>query len=119
MADQIDSFRNVLKNIEKYSTRCWVYLPSDGNWHLESKSAVLASDEVPPEMEDEPDAGVPKLARQNRLVQALTVTDTQGIVRNAKMQVPDAGDEQLFEAFMYYFVNDSFMQCPAPPTRLP
>ena len=110
MVDEIDTFRNVLKNIEKCSTRCWVYLPSEGKWNLESKSAVLESEEVPPEMEDGPDAGVPALAKQNRLRRALCVTDTQGAVLNAKTQVPDASDEQLFEAFMFYFDNDSYIQ---------
>ena len=79
-------------------------------WHIDSKSAVLESDEVPPEKEDDPDAGVPEFAIKNQLRPALCVTDTQGVVINAKAQLPNVSDEQLFEAFMFYFEHDAFIE---------
>jgi hypothetical protein len=108
MTNQIDTFRNVLKNIEKY-TGGWVFLPTEGKWRLESKSVILKLEEVPPEMEDEPDAGVPEFAKQNHLTTALCVSNIQDIVNNAKMQILNPSDEQLFEAFMYYHENDAFI----------
>lgn len=51
--NQIDSFQDVLATVMKRSIRAWVYLPIDRKWSLDSESATLESEEVPPELEDE------------------------------------------------------------------
>jgi hypothetical protein len=110
MSDKITTFKKVLENIEEYSCRCWVYMPSEDKWHIGSKSAVLENEEVPPEFEDGTDAGVPAIAKANNLMQALPVSEIQDIVRNAKAQASDVSVEKLFEAFIYYYDNDSYIQ---------
>lgn len=106
----IKSFHDVLETISKRSPREWVYLPSAGPWNLQSASATLESDEVPPELEDEPDAGVPQFAMDHGLKQVVPVTTLQDIVSNALEQDPDATMDDLFAAFDYYYRKDAFIE---------
>ncbi|WP_461617494.1 DUF7716 domain-containing protein [Bradyrhizobium sp. 23AC] len=108
--DQIDSFRTVIATIMNRSARAWVYLPSGRTWSLDSESATLESDEVPPELEDEPDAGIPQFAKRHDLMQVMPVTTLQDIVSNARRQKPDATLDELFAAFVFCYENDAFME---------
>jgi hypothetical protein len=108
--DQIDRFEDVLATIATRSVRAWVYLPSHRNWSLDSESATLESDEVPPELEDEPYAGVPEVAKQHSLMQVVPVATLQDIVSNALQQKPDATPQELFAAFNFYYNNDAFIE---------
>ncbi len=101
--------RDAIATIAERSTTAWVYLPADRNWSLSSKCAILESEEVPPEHEDEPDAGVPEFAKRNGLMRVLPVAVVQDIVTNARAQEPDATLEVLFEALEYYYENDAFL----------
>ncbi len=102
--------RDVLMNIEREDPKAWLYLPSTRDWSLESMAMVLRSEEVAPEEEDEPDAGVPGEAKELGLMQVLPVTVVQDVVSNAMNQQPDAPDERLFEALLYYFRHDAFLK---------
>lgn len=110
VADRIDSFREVLATTMERSVREWVYLPRNMEWSLDSKSATLESEEVPPELEDEPDAGLPQFAKRHDLVQAVPVGTLQDIVSNALQQNPDASLDELFDAFVFYYNNDAFIE---------
>lgn len=105
----MENLKQVLLHIADKSNLAWVYLPRDKNWNLDSACAVLASEEVPPELEDEPDAGVPAFATANGLIQVLPVGSMQEIVENAKGQNPNASIDDLFNAFIFYFRNDAFI----------
>jgi hypothetical protein len=70
----------------------------------------LESEEVPPELEDDPDAGVPEFAKRNNLIQALPVTVVQDIATNARSQKPDANLGDLLYAFLYYYKHDAFVE---------
>jgi hypothetical protein len=107
--EKLVHFSDVLASINEESPRAWVYLPKDKNWTLQSSSAVLESDEVPPELEDQPDAGVPEFAKRNGLVQVVPVTTLQDIVANAKSQSPNVSLDDLFKAFEYYYKHDAFV----------
>jgi len=102
------TLKEILLSITDSSIRAWVYLPADKNWNLDSACAVLESEEVPPELEDEPDAGVPEFAKRNGLIQALPVSTVQDVVSNARTQKPDATVGDLFKAFKFYFQHDAF-----------
>jgi hypothetical protein len=103
-------FGDALLAIAENSPRAWVYLPADQDWSLDSKCAILESDEVPPELEDEPGAGLPEFAKRNGLMQTLPVAVVQDIVMNARAQKPDAAVDVLFRAFQYYHENDAFIE---------
>lgn len=107
---KIETFQEVLETLSSRSSREWVYLPLEGQWDLTSASATLESEEVPPEMEDDPDAGVPQFAIDHRLKQAVPVTTLQDIVANALDQKPDAKLEELLAAFLYFYKHDAFME---------
>jgi hypothetical protein len=108
--EEIMIFEDVLKTIGDKSLRAWVYLPKDRNWSLHSTSAVLESEEVPPEFEDEPDAGMPEFAKRTNLIRVLPVAVLQEVVSNARAQISDATFEELFRAFEYYYENDAFIE---------
>jgi hypothetical protein len=107
--EEVMDFGEVIKTIGSRSPNAWVYLPSNKNWSLDTKSAILESDEVPPELEDEPDAGVPEIAKRNGLIQVLPVTVLQDIITNARSQKEDATLQEIFEAFEFYYNNDAFI----------
>jgi len=102
------TLKDILLSIDDHSVLAWVYLPADKNWNLDSPGAVLESEEVPPELEDEPDAGVPEFAKQNGLIQVLPVSTVQDIASNAKAQKPGATVVDLLKAFEFYYLHDAF-----------
>jgi hypothetical protein len=60
-------------------------------------------------LEDEPEAGMPDIAKEKDLMEALSVGQVQEIVANAKSQNANVSDERLLEAFLYYYDNDAFI----------
>lgn len=102
-------FREILRRIDRENEKAWVYLSGEEKWKLSSPALVLESEEVPPEMEDDLDAGVPEIARRLKMMQALPVTVVQDIVGNATSQKADASDEDLFRAFLHYYDHDAFI----------
>ena len=104
-----DTLMTVLGDALNRPARGWVYLPEDREWSLDSKCAVLESEEVPPGLEDKPNAGVPRWAIENGLMQAVPMSVMQDIVTNALSQKPRAGLEDLLRAFIFYWENDAFI----------
>lgn len=107
--EKLITFTELLSSIDQHSEG-WVYLPANEPWSLESPSTVLKSDEVPPELEDDPQAGVPAFARQNNLMQALPVSTVRDIVSNVKSQRRDAPLPLLFKAFLFCYDHDAFIK---------
>ena len=103
------SLGDVLLNCADFSWKAWLYLPADAPWALEASASVLESTEVPPDMEDDPEAGVPLYARKHNLIQALPISDVQSIVQHRKAAIPEASIDDLLEAFLYYYDNDAFL----------
>jgi hypothetical protein len=108
--ENVISFKEALLSITDMPTKAWIYLPADKKWNLNSKCAVLESDEVPPELEDKPDAGVPAFAKQNDLMQVLPVTVMQDISKNVRLQKSVASLDDIFQAFQYYYKHDAFIR---------
>jgi hypothetical protein len=92
----------------EFSATAWLYLPRGETWTLSSRSAVLESEEVPEDEEDEADAGVPEFAKLNGLKQVLPVTVVQDILSNLRSSRPMAGPSEMFTALMFYYDNDAF-----------
>jgi hypothetical protein len=101
--------REILRRIDRENEKAWLYLSAEEKWKLSSPALVLESEEVPPEMEDDPEAGVPEIARRLKMMQALPVTVVQDIVRNATSQKADASDDDLVRAFLHYYDHDAFI----------
>ncbi len=118
MSSDFPAFKDVLASIADQSDRAWVYLPWDGNWGLDSRCTVLESEEVAPDDEDDPEAGIPEMARRNGLRQTIPVVTLQDVVSNALAQKPEATLEELFRAFIFYYARDAFIDFEHPETDL-
>lgn len=105
----IEPFRKTLRRVFHHPGTAWVYLPLAGGWTLETDSAVLISEEVPPEFEDEPLAGYPAFAIAHDLERVISVASLQEVVANAVGQRPDISDDELFRAFEFYHDKDAFI----------
>ena len=107
---KIELFRDVISTVSNRSDLEWVFLDEDGPWTLDSASAVLTLDEVPPELENDPNAGIPEFAVVHGLIEAVSIATLQDIVSNALQQRESASLDELFSAFTFYWSNDAFIQ---------
>ena len=80
-----------------------LFLPSDAVWAIETPCAILAID---PYDDGEVD---PPFARQRGLRRALSVSQIQDIVANAREQIAEPTPEQLLAAFLFYYDRDAFI----------
>jgi len=108
MSEQLKTLREIFRSAAALDENAWVYLP-EGEWSLNTTAAVLRSDDVPPELENEPDAGVPQFAKERGLRQVLPASTVQEIVNNARAQKPNASVDELLKAFTFYHKNDAFI----------
>jgi hypothetical protein len=104
------TLQEVLSNINSYSIKYWLYLPDDEKWTLQSRAAVLESEEVPPEREDDPDAGIPAYAKQHNLMEVLPISVIQSIVNYAINQKKEVDLDEIFESLIYYYDNDAYLE---------
>lgn len=108
--EKLTSLREVLEQANFLDDEAWLYLPASDRWSLDSKCAVLRSEEVPPELEDQPDAGIPEFAKQAGLMQALAIANVKEIVANARLQRPGVELPVLLDAFLFYYDHDAFIE---------
>ena len=108
MAERLETLREILLSIERRSLREWLYLPRGEAWDLDSLGATLESPEVPPHLEDDPEAGIPDFAKAHDLVMALDVGTVQDVKANLGSQVSRFTTDQLLAAFLFYHGNDAF-----------
>jgi hypothetical protein len=95
------------KGFETSFRRSWIGQRASG---CIFQGTTLESEEVPPDLEDEPDAGVPDFAKMNGLIRTLEVATLQDVVSNARFQRPQATLDELFNAFRFYHDRDAFIQ---------
>jgi len=107
---QTETFADVLATILNRPIGSWIFLPRGEDWSLESEAVTLMSEEVPPEDEDLPDAGVPEFAKQRGLIQVMDVAALQDVVLNLLSQQPNANIDEVFRAFIHYYRQDAFIQ---------
>ena len=74
-------------------------------WGLETKAVICDPDDV--ESEDDE---IPQIAKEMGLPLSIGIQDIQQVMDNARQQVEDCSIEQLFEAFLYYYDNDAFIE---------
>lgn len=102
--EELVELRKVLVSAESYSWESSLFLPDSMNWEIDSLCAVLNMDDLADDEE------VPEFAVKNRLIYVLSIQEIQDIVRNAYSQRSNCVDKNLFEAFLYYYKNDAFIQ---------
>jgi hypothetical protein len=104
----VTTLSEFLATVVRQDARGWLYLPKDRPWGLQSEAAVFVNDEVPPDEEGLPDAGIPEAARRAGLMPVLPVSVVQEIVFNATAQVPNADGPLLLKALLHYYDTDAF-----------
>ena len=99
----------LLNNVETEDERAWLYLPSDEEWGPESRALVLESIEVPPEDEDDPEAGISPIAKELCMEQVLPIGVVQDVIANLKGQRSAPNSNEMFNALVHYHEHDAFI----------
>ena len=95
----------ILKNIEEYRWSDALFLPKDDVWGKDTEGMVLDPDDVEDDEDD-----VPSEAKENHLMYTLSIQIIQSIVRNLEQQKHDFSEDDLVEAFLYYYDNDAYIE---------
>lgn len=101
--ERLVEFRYILINASELSWKDSLFLPKDEVWTLNTKCAVLNTDDL------EEDEEEPQFASENNLIYALNIHTVQDIVNNAWEQRSNCLEEDLLKAFLYYYDNDAFI----------
>lgn len=99
----LTTLRRALEMADASPFEAALFLPPDEVWTLETRCAVLEAD--PYDDSESP----PPFAKQNGLGYALSVSQVQEIVGNARQQVVTPSSDQLLAAFLFYFDRDAFI----------
>ena len=95
----------ILKNIDEFKWSDALFLPEDEVWEKDAKGMVLDPDDVEDDEDD-----VPREAKEKHLMYALSIQTIQSIVSNLKQQMHDISENDLVEAFLYYYNNDAYIE---------
>ncbi|ELY2738782.1 hypothetical protein ACI00D_004572 [Cronobacter dublinensis] len=101
------TIRELLKNPQA-NPEGWFFLPPDSeNWSLDTEG-VFSTDGS----DNEPgsDNHLPVQAKQDDWLETLDNATIEDIVDSAQEQLGTPSEEQLFQAFKYYFDNDAFIE---------
>lgn len=104
------TIKEILANIDKLEWSDSLFLPDTEKWSLETQGIIHDPDDIECE-EDE----VPLIAKENNLFCSINIGTIQDIADNVKQQIPEYSIEQLFDAFVYYWDNDSFIDFDEKP----
>ncbi len=97
----LPTLREVLDTIDNQPDN-WLFLPSSEQWSLDSPCAILDTSDL------DDDDDTPPEAKAADLMLALSVSQVQDIIHNAKAQLGAITAEQGLEGFLYYYDNDAF-----------
>lgn len=103
--NKIIKLRDVLLNSESYVWSDALFLMKDEVWILDSKCTVLDPNDVEDDADEEP-----RFAAKNNMIYALSIQDIQSVVENATEQNAHCIENDLLQAFLYYFNNDAFIE---------
>ena len=101
---QITTIKEALINAPNLLWSDSLFLPDTLTWELETKVVICD-----PDVESEDDE-IPQIAKEMGLPLSIGIQDIQQVIDNARQQVEDYSIEQLFEAFLYYYDNDAFIE---------
>ena len=102
---QMITIKDVLMDASNLHWSDSLFLPEDEEWKLETKGIVWDPDDVESD-EDE----VPKIAEENGLFCSIGIQAIKQVVDNVRQQLGSCSVEQLFEAFLYHYDNDAFIE---------
>ena len=94
----------ILENSNLFNWSDALFLPEDEVWNKETEGMVLDPDEVEDDVVD-----LPKEAIDNNFMYVLSMQMIQSIVMNVKEQRVEVSEEDLVEAFLFYYDNDAYI----------
>lgn len=94
--------KSLLLDVEQFPWNEHVYMSNEGKWSLNSSCYIFNLNELADDEEE------PKFAVENNLRCVLSIGDIQDVVINMKQQKENCSEQDLFNAFMYYYENDAF-----------
>lgn len=97
-------FGEVLKDLDTYEWRDWVYIDAQKRAGIETPCVVLNPDKEPIGN----DGSTPVAAEQLGLEEYLSIQDLRAIRDNLLERVPSATTAQLCEAADFFFENDAY-----------
>lgn len=100
---QLMTLNELLSCVETLDWTHELYLPMNETWTEITSCAVLESEE------DEMSNETSDYVSQNNFKYILGIQSIQDIVSNAKTQKSNASTKDLFQAFLHYYRNDSFI----------
>ena len=100
------------EEISWYFKKYWIFwmvqsvvLTEDEIWYVDTMCMILDPNDV-----EGDDDEAPKIALENGVSYALDVQTIQSIVQNISEQKRIYTDEELLEAFLYYYDNDAYIE---------
>lgn len=86
----------------------WLYLPPNPSTWTGTTEGVFSLDsfDFPPESEDY----LPEQVTTEGWIETLDAAMIEDVVMNAKDQIENPTDEQLLQAFIFYYKNDGFIE---------
>lgn len=102
--DKVVKLRDVLLNVKEFQWSDALFVARDEKWVLNSKCAVLDPDDIEDNADEEP-----RFAIDNNLKYVLGMQEVEGIVINAYEQKSSCTENDLLDAFLYYYNNDAFI----------
>ena len=93
----------VLENIDKFKWSDALFLPEDEEWNKDTEGMVLDPDDV------EEDDDIPKEAKERKLMYALSIQTIKSIIQNISQQKSEISEEELVEAYLFYYDNDAYI----------
>ncbi len=94
----------ILNNAETFLWSDALFLPEDEVWDNNTEGLIWDPDDI----EDDEDE-LPKAAIENKLMYTLSIQSIQLIVQNARMQKQNISEDELLEAFLFYYDNDAYI----------
>jgi hypothetical protein len=84
-----------------------LFIPKDGDWNNDTKGMVVRIDID--DLDDGNDFDDLPIVKHYNLRYVLSMAAVQTIVSNAESQKPAINEDQLLQAFLFYFDHDAFI----------
>ncbi|WP_409309263.1 hypothetical protein [Pectobacterium sp. B1J-3] len=101
------NLRETLRDVANIDWQLALYLPKDISvWDLDSLVMIEDPDDID---SDDPDED-PEIVKNAGYRYVMSIQSVQSVVNNVKQQRETTLEEDLFNAFMFYFEHDAFIK---------
>ena len=94
----------ILSNAETFHWSDALFLPENEVWDCHTEGLIWDPDDIEDEENERPKAAI-----ENQFMYTLSIQCIQLIVQNARKQKQNITEDELLEAFLFYYDNDAYM----------